>query len=512
MTISKQAAAKELLRRRHAKSGPVAFAELVDVPGRAIDDDDDLDEVFDGTGKRVAFLDPGTELSPVEVKLALHHKMILTEAEQCFLKDNGRLMIFMPPGSAKSTYGSVVTPSYLMGKYPRTRVGLFSYADTLAAKMGRRTRGIIKQLRYRSMFDTALSPESSAADNFTLLNGSEYMATGILGSATGNRFELVIIDDPVKGREQADSETIRDKTWAAFEDDIKTRLTPTGSMIIIQTRWHEDDLSGRILPTDWNGESGDILCRDGNVWRVLCLQAQCDTDSDPLGREVGEYLWPEWFTQTHWSQFKANSRTWGSLCQQIPKPLDGNLFNPMMIPTVHALPPGRVTWVRGWDLAATEGGGAYTVGGLLGRHESGLIIIGGITRVQYGPSKRDGLIKTTVVSDGRLVKQDFPQDPGAAGLTQIDALLKLLAGYPIVWGPESGDKETRAVPFASQVNGGNVVMMAGDWNRALREEMRGFPASTYKDQVDALSRAYARLLGYAGKMTINKGLLNKARA
>lgn len=491
--ITPRQAATELLRRRRARESPIAFAEFVDVPGRPVEDEDG-------------------GMAAVETLLAQHHKMILEEVEACYLKDTGRLMIFMPPGSAKSTYGSIVAPSYLMGKYPKTRFGLFSYADTLAVKMGRRTRSIINQARYKSTFQTELSTESSAANNFVLTNGSEYMATGILGAATGNRFEILGIDDPVKGREQADSETIRDKTWEAYESDIKTRLVPGGSLFIIQTRWHEDDLSGRILPPDWDGESGDILCQDGNVWRVLCIQAQCDTDSDPLGRQRGEMMWPAWFTEKHWAQFRPNARTWGALCQQLPKPRDGNMFNPDKIRMIEALPAGRIKWVRGWDLAATEGGGAYTVGGLLGIHaESGRVIFGHVHRGQWGPGNRDTQIQNTAIGDGRKITQDIPDDPGAGGTAQTEYIVKKLKGYPVVWGPESGDKETRAIPLASEVNIGNCDMVVGDWNKALKDELRSFPNGTYKDQGDAFSRAYTRLVPLPGKMTISKQLLRRIR-
>lgn len=755
-----QIAATELLRRRRARATAVGFAEFIDVPGRPVEDESGGLEV-------------------VETLLAPHHKLILNEAEACFLKNTGRLMIFMPPGSAKSTYASLVAPAYLMGKYDKTRVGLFSYADTLAVKMGRRTRSIINQKRYKGAMSCELSTESSAANNFVLTNKSEYMATGILGAATGNRFELVVIDDPVKGREQADSETIRDKTWDAYEDDIKTRLVPGGSLMIIQcmvgdtqvlmadgsqrqlrdvrqgdiiatydngtmgkstvrnwanqgsdsvfairmksgkilranerhpflverngerqwvrlknlmvgdgivqatssvehgqavnvqsmgasiplsargtvcpittkpdgqagyghlpsiqnhagkpilntdtaslptittcclsnrmesaqcveslkptpqftgsgdcaltttmqpekceaccatiatwqsamekpkksccaplstyeigfdvivdispdgiedvydiqvdrtenfiangfvshnTRWHEDDLSGRILPVDWNGESGDILCQDGNVWRVLCLQAQCENDTDPLGRERGEYLWPEWFTQLHWDQFRSNARTWGALCQQLPKPRDGNMFNPDKIRMIETLPAGRIKWVRGWDLAATQGGGDYTAGPLVGVHsESQRIIIADVVRDQLGPGNRDELIKNTVVADGRKVTQDFPDDPGAAGTAVVEYIVKKLKGYAVVWSAESGDKETRATPIAAEVNIGNVDMVVGDWNRAFKEEMRGFPSGKYDDQIDGLSRAYTRLVPLPGKMTVSKTLLQRIR-
>lgn len=501
MTLTVPQIAQELYRRRHARDSVVAFAEFIDVPGRPAREDDDDCEDF----------------APVAAPLATHHKLICNEAEACFLKPFGRTMLFMPPGSAKSTYASVVVPAYVMGKYPKTRVGLFSYGGTLAKKFGRRTRAIIKQARYGAVMRSddvpvTISADSSAANEFTLTNGSEYMAAGILGAATGNRFNLLTIDDPVKGREDADSETIRNKTWDAYEDDLKTRLIPGGSILIIQTRWHEDDLSGRILPAEWNGESGDILCKDGNVWRVVCLQAECETDSDPLGRERGQMLWPEWFSAQHWAQFRSNSRTWGSLCQQLPKPADGMMFKPDKIEIVDALPTGYIRWVRGWDLAATEGGGKFTAGFLVGVHrESGRVVLADLVHGQWGPGNRDAQIKNTVVGDGRKVTQDFPDDPGAGGTAQTEYIVKKLQGYPVVWGPESGDKGTRAMPVAAECNIGNLIMLRADWNAKVKNELRSFPNGTYTDIGDALSRAYARLFPTAGKMSINNSLINKLR-
>lgn len=493
--ITPAQAAAELLRRRGARVSAKAFAGVIDVPGRPAEDDED---------------DDGLTYEPIRSALAEHHKLICDEAEACFLKPYGRTMLFFPPGSAKSTYASVVVPAYLMGKHDKTRVGFFSYGSSLAKKFGRRVRSIIAQPRYTAIMNgVKLDANNASANEFGLTNGSEYMATGILGAATGNRFNFLIIDDPVKGREDADSEALQTKTWDAYEDDLKTRLIPGGSIMLIMTRWNENDIAGKILPENWNGESGDIVCKDGNTWRVVCVQAECETDSDPLGRKRGEYLWPEWFTKQHWDQFRANSRTWGSLCQQLPRPADGNLFKPDMIEVIDVLPAGRITWVRGWDIAATEGGGDYTVGLLLGRHVEGYYIIADITRVQKEPNGRDLLMQRTAKADGKRVVQDYPQDPGAAGKSQVTYWVKALPGYVIKFGPESGDKGQRAEPAASQVNGGNFKMLRADWNDALVKELRPFPFGTYKDQGDALSRAFNRLLEMAGKMQISSTAIQR---
>jgi hypothetical protein len=326
--LSLQQAAQELWIRRRAREDVLSYAQAIEIPGKPAGEDPDT-EFFER----------------IESTMAQHHRLILETMERVSKTPHGRAMFFMPPGSAKSTYASVVFPSRYLGAEKNRKVILASYGDDLARKMGRRTRSIIKQKRFKGIFDCELTTESAAAQEFSLTNGSEYIATGILGGVTGNRANGIIIDDPVKGREQADSPTIRDKTWDAYNDDLKTRLIPGGWVVVIQTRWHEDDLAGRILPEDWKGESGPILCRDGNVWEVVCLQARCEVQNDPLGRKIGEYLWPEWFTEKHWAQFQSNVRTWASLYQQLPRPMEGTLFK-----VENVLVEGRpVSWPQRCD-------------------------------------------------------------------------------------------------------------------------------------------------------------------
>jgi predicted phage terminase large subunit-like protein len=487
-------AARELQIRRAARKDVLGFAEAVDVPGRAVEDDDE-----------------NVPVELIETKLAAHHKLILREMEACAARDTGRLMIFCPPGSAKSTYASVVFPADYLGRNPHKQIILASYGDSLALKMGRRTRSIIKQPRYKGIHGCELSDESKSVNNFVLTNGSEYMACGILSGVTGNRANGIIIDDPTKGREDADSETIQEKTWEAYNDDLKTRLKPGGWMVIIQTRWNENDLSGHILPDDWKGQSGDILCKDGNTWRVLCLQAECQVDDDPLGRKRGEYLWPEWFTLKHWEQFKNSPRTWGSLYQQLPTPLDGDLFKPEKIQIIGEIPPGHIKWVRGWDLAASENDGDFTAGPKLGRHSDGRFIIADVAHGQWSPERRDRIIRDTAVMDGKECKQDLPQDPGAAGKSQIYYFGKLLVGYPMVFSIESGSKEVRAEAFATQVNIGNVVMVRANWNQRVKDELRPFPNGHYDDIVDGLSRAFNRLMHVRGKTKIAQEAVKKLK-
>lgn len=493
-TPLQQQAARELLIRRRARKSLLDYSNAIDIPGKPVGEDSDPDTEF---------------FQPVETTVADHHRLLLAKLETLSQTKHGRLMVFMPPGSAKSTYASVVFPSYYLGTAPKRKVILASYGSTLARKMGRRTRSIINQPRYAGIFNTGLSAESRAAEEFTLTNGSEYMSGGILSGITGNRANGIIIDDPIKGREDAQSEVIREKTWDAYENDLKTRLIPGGWICLIQTRWHEDDLAGRILPEGWNGQSGKMMCRDGMEWEVICLQARCEVADDPLGRERGEYLWPEWFDRQHWAQFEQNSRMWASLFQQRPTPSDGDLFKPDMMTYVEAIPAGNIQWVRGWDLASTQDDGDWTVGVKLGRMSDGRFIVADVTRARLGPDKRDALMLATASRDGRGVKIDFPQDPGQAGKSQVAYLTKQFVGYRVTSSPESGDKFTRAEPVAAQCNVGNVLMLIGPWNQKFADELRLFPNGTHDDQVDALSRAFNQLLT-SGGFSISDELLHTA--
>jgi len=238
-----------------------------------------------------------------------------------------------------STYASVVFPAYAMGKKPGLKVILASYASAIAWKQSRRTRQIVKSSKYRPIFNTTLTHGNQSVEEWSLENGSEYMAGGLLAGMTGNRAGLIIIDDPVSGREDAESETLRKKTREAYEDDLKTRLIPGGSTIIIQTRWHEADLSGGILPEGWDGQSGLLKGQDGQDWFVLCLPAICDRENDPLGRKIGDPLWPEWFSENHFEKFRGNPRTWAALFQQRPRPSDGAEFQNAWVQKYRSQPP-----------------------------------------------------------------------------------------------------------------------------------------------------------------------------
>lgn len=283
--------------------------------GSWVEDDDDDGSVVD------------LPFRPIETPQAAHHKVLIDLCERLERGEIRRAMVFMPPGSAKSLYASVAFPAWFLGRKKGRQVGVATYATGLARKVGRRIRSITRQGTYEEIFGTTMSRDQGAVNEWALDNGSEFMGEGILSGWTGNRLDGLVVDDPVKNREEADSEVMQAKVRGEFDDSLKSRLKPNGWILIIQTRWNENDLSGGLLPEKWDGESGPILCRDGLVWEVLCIPAEAN-DNDPLGRKPGEMLWPEWFGRDpdFWTSARRNLRTWSALYQQKPSPAEGTFF------------------------------------------------------------------------------------------------------------------------------------------------------------------------------------------
>lgn len=262
----------------------------------------------------------------LEVEPAAHHLLLIDALEDVERGEIDILVVCMPPGSAKSTYGSVIFPAWYIGKHPERCVIGASHTQELVERFGRKVRNIVGgQAHARAFPEGGLSADSTAAGRWDTQKGGEYFATGVGGSVTGRRADLAIIDDPVKSREDADSETIREKQWAWWRDDMTTRLKPGAAVVLIMTRWHEDDLGGRLL-ADLKNSSLRV--------KVLSLSMEALED-DPLGREPGEQLWPEWFTPQMIETAKREPRTWSALYQQQPRPIGGGEF--------------KVDWMSYWS-------------------------------------------------------------------------------------------------------------------------------------------------------------------
>lgn len=314
------AAALYVLDCADARESLHDFCGFVELPGVApgangpgsIDDDDDED---------------GFGYAGIVRPNALHHRLLIDKLEAVEGGKIRRLMIFMPPGSAKSTYASVAFPAWYMGRRKGRNVGVATYATPLARKIGRRVRSIVRQQRYTDIFGLTLSTDQGAADEWALSNGNEFMGAGLMSGWTGNRLDGAVIDDPVKNREEASSPTIQAKVKEEYDATINSRLKPGGFVVLILTRWDENDLAGQILPEAWDGQSGTIRCRDGLDWEVVCIPAEAE-ENDVLGRKPGEMLWPEWFgtDPIFWTNARNNIITWNALYQQRPSAKDGTYF------------------------------------------------------------------------------------------------------------------------------------------------------------------------------------------
>jgi hypothetical protein len=328
--VSAEWAAQEYLRRKRARASLLEYSQAIDIPGVPLIDAPDEEDERGQLKNR--FEDAPVIYSPVEGRIALHHSLMMQKIQKCIETPRGRQIILAPPGSAKSTYASVIGPSWAMGRKPNTQVILASYATGIAAKQSRKVRAIVKDPRYSAIWEgrPVIAEDQRAIDDWSLSNGSSLMAAGMLAGITGNRCDLLVIDDPVANREQADSSTIREKIYAEYIDTAMTRAKPWMSVLLIMTRWSEADLVGEILPENYEGESGLIHCRDGQTWDVLCIPAECEREDDVLGRKIGEFLWPEFWPKEHWDVWRNSpraARTWTALFQQRPAPFGGIHFS-----------------------------------------------------------------------------------------------------------------------------------------------------------------------------------------
>src|SRR6185369_5144082 len=356
---------REMKRRARCRESLHSFALSIEIPT----------VTYPNTGP----LCPDEDImGPARDYMARHHALILDVLQRCMSTPFGRCMIFAPPGTAKSMYTSVIAPAWEMGRKPKTRIILTSYGDDLAEKQSGRIHDIVNQERYRNLWLENPRLASHAVGDWSMTNGSEMLAKGITGGITGNRANGLIVDDPIAGREEADSEAMRKKIKDAYNDDAKTRLLEGGWIAFIMTRWHEQDLAGSILPDDYDGRSGFIKCKDGATWEVLNLQAKCERVDDPLGRQPGEYLWPEYYSTQHWQQFELadDQRGWDSLYQQRPAPRgDGRFTMEMLNSTLYqpGTQPARLSYVGAGDYAVTPGKNDFTELGCFGADVNGVL-------------------------------------------------------------------------------------------------------------------------------------------
>jgi predicted phage terminase large subunit-like protein len=417
-------------------------------------------------------------LAEQDIAPARHHRLLISKLENVLQGRTDRLMVQMPPGSAKSTYASVLFPAYFLARHKGGQIIAAAHTASLADHFGRHVRRVV--LEYGERLGVELAKDSKAAGRFSLADGGAYFAAGVRGPITGRRADLILIDDPIKSWAEADSLVHRDALYDWYRAELTARLKPGGRIVLIMTRWHEDDLAGRLL-------------RQGGGWEALVLPALAE-ENDVLRRAPGEALWPEWEDAAAISRRRKDvgERAFSALYQQNPKPPEHAVFDTKAVRIVVEIPPLKRT-IRAWDLAATLPAPGrdpdYTVGLKLGVTETNQIIVLDIKRFRGTPADVEREIAMAAKADGPGTMIALPKDPGQAGVAQVAYLTRGLLGYRIEATPETGSKVQRAAPAAAQMGAGNVLLLAGIWNFSFLLELSMFPDSEKDDQVDAFSRA-----------------------
>lgn len=393
-------------------------------------------------------------------------------------------------------------PALALGQHPDWQIIAASYNDDLARDMSQDVQKVIDGDAYRVLFpETRLATardrgEKRNADAFDVVRSEgRYESTGVGGGITGKSMRLGIIDDPVKSREEAESDAYRRRIWNWYVGDFSTRMIGDQTAIVLcQTRWHTDDLAGRLEKLAKEDPHAD-------QWVILTLPAVCtqETRNDP--RQVGDALWPSRFSR-EWLRAKevgSGAYDWSALYQQQPVPPGGAMaqrgwFKPSEIPR-----GGVKRRCRCWDLAGTKPTSGrdpdYTCGALLAQHWDNTLTIEHLIRVRETANTVDSLIVNTAHADGRNVLVREWQDPGAAGKSVIASHLSKLNGFDYAALPSSGEKSLRWRPFLVQAEGGNVHYVNGPWARAMLDELSLVPYG-HDDQMDAIAGAYQALCDY----------------
>jgi predicted phage terminase large subunit-like protein len=434
------------------------------------------------TGKREPYLDFLRRTLPKSWTVdAPHIRLIAEHLDKVRRGEIDRLAIHMPPRHGKSESVTYRFPICWHLDNPGCNVLVTGYNQRFANKFGRRTRNLAAELGM-------VSGDKAAMDEWETNAGGLLMTRGVGSPPTGTGFNLIVIDDPVRRRQDAESETVREATWDWYTDDLYQRLEPGGAIVLIMTLWHEDDIGARAVASE------------PGRWTVLKLPAIA-LDNDPMGRQPGGALWPDRYPVEALQRIRdvmarnEGERAFEALYQQNPTPREGSIFKVSMLDFVDAVPAGLPT-VRKWDVAATQDDGDLSCGAKMsGPDKSGIYYVEHIHAGQWESAERNRQMRLTAETDGREVKIIVPEDPGSAGKDSARAFITLLAGFPVKAVRETGNKAVRADPFAAQVNAGNVRLVRGDWNRAYVEELRQFTGADggKDDRVDASSGGFSAL-------------------
>lgn len=397
-----------------------------------------------------------------------------------------RVYFQIPIRHGKSEHNTIGYAAYRLKRNPRTRILLGSYNNVKAQKFSRDTR------RLAAAVGVELSGDRNTAGEWETNAGGGMQAVGAGAGVASVNADLILIDDPIGSRDDAESQAKRDQVWDWLTNDILARCEPQTAVVMTMSRWHADDPAGRL--------------RDQQAarWTMLDLPAEAE-EADPLGRELGEPLWPE-HRGLDWLQEKREelgAYGFASLLQGRPRPREGGMFKWAWWQLLEAVPAvGRM--VRYWDLAGTEPKGKghdpdYSAGALVCRMPAARTAIVDVARFRKSIAARDAELERVCADDlqrypGR-VRWWIETEAGIAGEERTAALVRRLQalGMPVSTEHPTGKKVHRAEPLASKAEAGNVVLCPGEWRNAFRAEAADFPNGKHDDQIDAAAGADSKL-------------------
>lgn len=403
-----------------------------------------------------------------------HHRLITAALERVERGEVDRLMIFMPPRHGKSELASRKFPAWYLGRNPTKQVIAASYNSDLAMDFGRDVRNMVNSSEFGEIFPAvSLREDSRAANRMNTNHGGAYVAAGVGTAVTGRGADVLLIDDPFKDREEADSERRRQVVDDWFRSTAYTRLMPGGSIVLIQTRWHEDDLAGRLLEREGVRDQG-------GEWEVLEL---------PAIDKAGKALWPDWYDVPALERIQASigPREWSALYQQTPTADEGTYFirgwfkRWQSLPTLHKYGTS--------DYATKDGSGDWTVHHIWGVDSQGDLYL--VDRWR-GQTTSDVWIERQC----DLIDQHRPLawfgEAGAIYRAVEPALQRRMRERKSLCRmetlPSVSDKPTSARGFQARAARGLVYLPDTSEGEAVLDELLRFPAGRYDDEVDACSK------------------------
>lgn len=409
-------------------------------------------------------------------RVARHHEMIAAKLEAVERGEINRLIIVMPPRHGKTEVASIRFPAWYLGRHPDHRVIGASYAASLAYRISRHTRNIIAspEWPYRSV---ALADDLTSVQQWDLAGRrGGYVAAGVGGGITGHGANCLIIDDALRNQEDADSAIVREHIWDWYTSTAYTRLEAGGAVVVIGTRWHHDDLIGRLLrAANEGGDRFDLL-------HLPALSAD------------GAALWPERFDEEALGRIKVavGSRVFSALYQGQPSNDIGAILQRHWWRRYTEVPHHLEHVIQSWDLAITDtAGGSYVVGQVWGKSGADSYLLDQVRGRMDFPATLEAM---------RLVTRRWPAaltklvENKANGPAVIATLRREIPGIVAV--EPQGSKTARASAVSGVVEAGNVhlpVPLLAGWVDDLVEELTTFPTGTHDDQVDALSQALIHL-------------------